>query len=209
MNVAKVGSLTTTGLTGTWYRAINTKYIGSALDVAYTAILSSRYSRVRPHSFGPNLLYLAENHQVALMEVGALLGNSWTPHKIVPSAVGTFTILSVSVNLERVVDLTNVQSQTILGTSAQEVTGDWQGYQQRSSSTGSVPAPTGSAPTQEVGAALFKTLFGGVKLEGFLTISAKVPDRKCLVTFPQNFDSGSHIRWDDPLTGKVVELNRP
>jgi threonine dehydrogenase-like Zn-dependent dehydrogenase len=58
----------------------------------------------------------------------------------------------------------------------------------------SVSAPTGLAPTQELGAALH----GVAGLEGFLAVSARVPYNQNLVVFPKKLLSGSQISFTDP-----------
>ncbi|MDQ3258567.1 MAG: hypothetical protein M3R15_32575, partial [Acidobacteriota bacterium] len=72
----------------------------------------------------------------------------------------------------------------------------WRGYGQRGSSA-SIRAPTGAAPTQDLGAALYAV----PDLEGFITLSAKLPDQMALVVFPQKLGSGSTVRFIDPTTG--------
>jgi hypothetical protein len=90
-----------------------------------------------------------------------------------------------------VVDLTDVPgSQVPLLTTAQELTGDWKGYRQRSGGT-SISAPAGIAPTQELGAALYASgLF-----EGFMALSAKMPYQRVLGIFPQRVDPGNFLRY--------------
>lgn len=65
-----------------------------------------------------------------------------------------WSVINVQVHLQDVADLTPVSQQTLLATTAQELTGDWQGYLQRNALT-SVSEPIGAAPTQVLGAALF------------------------------------------------------
>ena len=142
-------------------------------------------------------LYLAENHLIALFEVQALLGSPLSSGGIVPHPRRAWTILNVNVNLHDVVDLTDPASQLTLATSAQELRGDWRGYQLRGPSS-SVPLPVGPAPTQELGAALYAV----PGLEGFCTLSAKLPDQMALVIFPQKLHSGSTIQFIDPGTGQ-------
>ena len=98
-------------------------------------------------------------------------GQYWATTKLVTmSRISnlSFVTLNVHVILQEVIDLTDVNVHTALGTSVQELTGDWEGYQIRNRRT-AVSEPTGIAPTQELGRALFAT---GV--EGFRAISAEV-----------------------------------
>jgi hypothetical protein len=77
------------------------------------------------------ILYLAEDHLVALFEVGALLGSPYPGGNYVPNPRQSWVILNVQVTLEAVADLTDPAEQYRLGTTAQELTGDWRGYQLR------------------------------------------------------------------------------
>ena len=132
---------------------------------------------------------------VALFEVQALFGSPTQPGGVVANQRQPWTVINVQVQLQDVADLTQVSQQTLLATTAQELTGDWYGYQQRSALT-SVSQPVGTAPTQALGAALFAVS----GLEGFLTLSARLPYHRNLVVFPQKLRPGSRIVFADPAT---------
>lgn len=134
---------------------------------------------------------------MALFEVQALLGSPTHPGGIIPHPRQTWTVLNVDVQLQTVADLTQESQQQLLETTAQELTGDWRGYQQRSPAT-SVSQPVGVAPTQFLGAALFAV----PGLEGFRTLSAKLPYYSNLVIFPQKLQPGSQVVFSDPATGQ-------
>jgi hypothetical protein len=120
-----------------------------------------------------------------------MLGNPGPGHAIANPAVSAL-VLNVQIMLREVFDLTHVAlAQIPLQTTAQELTGDWDGYQSRSMMT-SVTVPTGIAETQALGQALFQT---GV--EGFRSISAKVPYTRILVVFPTNLRRGSSVIHTD------------
>jgi RES domain-containing protein len=189
---------------GTWYRALQVQFIPTALSTRYTSTVSSRFSGASPASSGFEILYLAENHLVALLEVQALLGSPTTPGGLVPHPQGTYATLNVSVSLQHVADLTDLASQSLLDTTAQELTGDWRGYRLRGPGT-SVQAPTGMAPTQDLGAALY----GVPRLEGFKSLSAKAPYHRLLAIFPQKLLPGSQVSWFNPQTGKHESLPTP
>jgi RES domain-containing protein len=182
-----------------WYRAIQTHFLPTALATRHTRTISSRFSGATPASPGHEVLYLAENHSIALLEAQALLGTPTTPGGIVPHPHSTWTILNVSVRLQSVAELTDVATQELLATTAQEITGDWLGYRLRGPGT-TVQGPTGLAPTQELGDALYRV----PGLEGFRTPSAKVPYQEVLVVFPQKLWTGSRVSWFNPLT-RVTE----
>jgi hypothetical protein len=181
-----------------WFRAFDPRHIASPLATAHTAGVPSRFSPGPATTVPFEILYLSENHAVCLWEVEALLGSPRVPP--VPHPAAPWLIINVHVILQRVADLTLVAQQRRLGTTAQELTGDWYGYWTRTAHS-SVPQPTGTAPTQDLGEALFST--PGV--EGFRTVSAKVPDQMNLVVFPQKLLKGSNLRYQDSA-GKIHEV---
>ncbi|MGH7135342.1 MAG: RES family NAD+ phosphorylase [Pirellulales bacterium] len=179
-------------LTGTWYRAIQPKHWKASLSTAHTRTISSRFSAGTMANPSFEVLYLAEDHQVALFEVQALLGSPLPGGAYAPNPAQTWVIVNVDVTLSNVADLCRRKERKKVQTTVQELTGDWRGYALRN------PGARPTAPTQRLGSAL-----NGVRdLEGFLTFSAKVPTRKSLVVFPQKLQAGSRIRFRyfDPHT---------
>ncbi len=83
-----------------------------------------------------------------MFEAQALFGSPLSPGGIVPHPTASFVTLAIQVQLAVVVDMTNPAEAMAVDTNAQELTGDWRGYQQRGAAT-SVTSPTGKAPTQE------------------------------------------------------------
>lgn len=204
MNLAALkGALPRTPENGTWYRLIPPIHLPTALSSAHTKPKRSRWnagSLLAPaDQFAA--LYFGDSPIVALLEVGAMLG-SLTPGNYIPNPTQShFAILNVQVILYDVFDLTDVKiTQSILGTNAQELTGDWRGYKDRRRST-AVSEPTGIAPTQELGRALFDT-----GAEGFRAISSKVPYQKTLTVFTDNLDhTRSSLTFTDP-TGNTYRI---
>ncbi|RMH23012.1 MAG: RES domain-containing protein [Acidobacteria bacterium] len=184
----------------TWFRAIQTRHLGTALAVAHTNTVTSRFSGATPNQPGHQILYLAENPMVALLEVQALLGQPTTPGGLVPQPRASWTVLNASVNLQQLVDLTDLAAQAALETSAQELTGDWVGYRLRGPHT-TVSQPTGLAPTHELGHELYQA----PDLEGFRTLSAKAPYHEALVVFPQKLQPGA-VSWFNPLRQRTETL---
>ncbi len=129
---------------------------------------------------------------VAMFEAQALFGSPSRPGGTVPGPAGTWIALTASVKLSVVVDLSDPEQQTILDTSAQELTGDWSGYRLRSYKT-NVKGPTGAAPTQLLGETIHKD---ARRPEGLVTVSAKVPYHLNLVIFPDRLRRGSYVRYD-------------
>jgi hypothetical protein len=141
-----------------------------------------------------------------MLEVGALLGAPSIPGGFVAHPATTWTVLNVTIQLQNVLDLTDVTVQAALKMSAQELTGDWFGYQLRALAWASVSAPLGLAPTQELGEDLVQAASPRGPWEGFLTLSARAPDRRNLVVFPNQLEAGSSIKWMDPLANMEVRI---
>ena len=100
-----------------WYRAIQTRFIATALHTSRTT------SRFNPGGIF-RLLYLAENHLVALLEVQALMGTPLLPGGPLPNPRYSYTVLNLKVSLTGVVDLTARPALAALATNPQELTGD-------------------------------------------------------------------------------------
>jgi len=189
-----------------WYRAVRPRFVKkpSALATRHTKTIPGRYNDGTLAKPGFSVLYLAENHIVALFEVEALVGSPVVVSSIYPHPGGaTWTVLKVNVSLQKVADLTKLHQQSIFGANAQELTGDWRAYGYRSPGTTSVGLPSGfPAPTQKLGAALHNV----PDLEGFETISAKVPHQRILVVFPDKLHSQSKVKFLDEESGDEWEL---
>lgn len=180
----------------TWYRALDPKYSHAPLASGHTVAVPSRYSP-GPNAIQPiEILYFSENQLVALWEVEALLGSL---HKgsVLANPAQAWLTTNVQIQLQHVADLTSPAQQKLLGTTAQELTGDWEGYYLRNPQT-SVTGPVGTAPTQDLGEALFSM----PGLEGFRVVSAKVPYQMNLIVFPQKLQKGSRLVYQDSATGK-------
>lgn len=205
MNLANCASLSGKVESGIWIRAIQLAY-WNPTDPLYTSH-TSRYAT----RFGPGhkastpfeILYLAENHLVAGLEVGALLGSPYTAGGLVTNPRFSWVYINVQVNLQNIADLADTGQQGHIGSTAQELTGDWRGYDMRSPVT-SVPLPAGMAPTQELGETMFNVTPSPSihsHWEGFLAVSARAPDSKALIVFPDNLLRGSFLTFRDPVTG--------
>ncbi|HEY4113610.1 MAG TPA: RES family NAD+ phosphorylase [Rhizomicrobium sp.] len=209
MKLAAVSLLPLLAETRTWYRAVDVRFLPSAIATGHTRVIPSRF--YDPHSASPQFptLYLSDSQVVAMFEAQALFGSPTTPGGSVPAPRGAWAILSVSVRLQRIADLSVVASQALLDTSVQELTGDWVGYRQRSSLT-NVAAPTGTAPTQALGEALHRD---PRLIEGFIAVSAKVPYNQNLIVFPAHLGAGSSVdyAWQDASGSHTyrVDQNNP
>ena len=201
MNVAGCTALATGPENRTWYRAIQPQFWPTALETSHTKLTPSRFSPATSASPAFPLLYLAEDHQVALFEVEALLGSPLPGRNYTPNPRQAWTILNVQVALQNVANLTLIGEQAKLATNAQELTGDWDSYRLRTAQD-SVSEPTGLAPTQLLGQALCAV----PDLEAFLAISAKMPTRMNLVVFPDKLQPNSQIVFQDQATGKEFSI---
>jgi hypothetical protein len=176
-------------LTGTWYRAIPQELWETRLSARHTTSITTRFNVGSVESPSFQIFYLAQNHQLALFEVRALLGNPKTP---ISDPARTWTTLNLNIVLKAVADLTDPREQRRIGTSGQELTGNWDHYE-----------PPTKAPTQLLGAALFEL----PRLEGFLAPTA-VPgiSGKNLIVFPEKLALESRIEFCNPSSGRIERL---
>lgn len=199
MNVSGCAKLSLSPLTGVWYRCIPPKFWKSSLQTRQTTKVHSRFNAGPLANPKFEILYLCENPALALEEVEAQFYSR--AGQIIANPAQSWLVMNVRVELKSVADIANEAPQHMLGTNAQELTGDWQGYQIRRAHS-SVSAPLGVAPTQQLGQALF----AGPGLEGFQTVSAKRSDHRSLVVFPQKLLPGSSLRFINPITNKVHSI---
>ncbi len=180
MNIARCSSLAQSALQGTWYRAVDPRFLASALSTLHTATTPSRFSPARAAAPAFEILYLAENPLVALFEARALFGSPSTPGGVVPHPHRPLVSLPILVSLGAISDLTDPLEAAVVETNAQELTGDWRSYATRLSPTGAPGPHTGMPPTHSLGSALFA--LGSP--QGLVSFSATLPDYKILVVFP-------------------------
>ena len=74
MRLGACGRLARRPLTGHWFRAVRLRHWRSRLDTGHSRTAKSRFSAATPDNPLFRVLYLGETHQVAIHEVGALLG---------------------------------------------------------------------------------------------------------------------------------------
>jgi hypothetical protein len=185
MKVAGCSKLSLHPLTGYWFRAVNLKYWKTRLLTDQTMTSRSRFSPATSASPLYRILYLGENHQVAIYEVGALLGDPTAP---ISSPRGSWALMSLYVRLYNVADLSDPGQQKLVATNDQELTGTWVNN-------------SGTAPTQTLGAAL--SAHAG--LEGFVFPSSKSGSRN-LAIFMDKLDKRSLITFENELDGKTERL---
>lgn len=178
MRAANCGRLTSRPLTGTWFRALRLKHWATRLSSDHSRFSTSRFSAATQTMPLFRIVSLAANHQVALHEARALLGN---PNSPVSNTQGSWVVLSLEVLLDNVVDLTVASEQRLISTNHAELTGNWLNF-------------PGVAPTQELGEALYRR--PGV--EGFIYPSSLV-NEVCLGVFPDKFGARSSIRFRNEM----------
>lgn len=193
-------ALSEIAITGTWKHAATTGRPGWILRLTSNGDVRSRFNPGNHPEM--RTLYLAFDESTARFEKRAVFGDPLgPPSAFIPGPTfPTTAVIDVAVDLRSVVDLTDVAAHGFLETSAQELTGDWMGYEERGRTGPSVvlSAPTGVAPTQLLGLELFDR----PEIEGITYISAKVPVTCCLVVFTHKLNRPGCLSWDDPNTGK-------
>jgi hypothetical protein len=150
-------------------------------SLALRARIKSTVSMCATQAFGA----LGENHQVAIYEVGALLGD---PNAPLSSPKGSWVLMSLQVTLYHVADLCDASQQKLISTNDQELTGLWANS-------------SGAAPTQQLGEALHAVPF----LEGFVFPSSRVGSRN-LAIFPDKLDIRSSIIFQNDLDLKTERV---
>ena len=185
MKPNRCGKLDQHPFSGDWYRAVELKYYHSRLSTDHSRFRTSRFKAITGHD-SHRVLYLAENHQLALFEVGALLGPVEFP---ISDPRMSWLTLSLRIRLGRVADLSDEGQRAIIGTTHQELTGIWS-------------IRPAIAPTQALGEALYRV----PKIEGFLAPSARGEGR-VLVIFPDKIDpQRSSVAFRNDLTGEAERL---
>ncbi len=185
MKIAGCTGLSLHPLTGHWFRALNLRHWKKRSQTDHTKTSRTRFSAATANAPLYRILYLGENHQVAIYEVGALLGD---PNAPISSPRGSWALMSLKVRLHHVADLTDPDEQRLIATNDQELTGVW------------VNNP-GTAPTQQPGAALHAI----PDLEGFIYPPSKAGSR-CLAIFMDKLHGNSSIEFHNELTGKTERL---
>ena len=162
----------------TWCRAVQTAYSDNPLwwlhpDPA-DPVGPSSPKRFRAGGETFPLLHFARDENTALLEAQAITG--------APNAArmrkGGWRTFRISISLDRVADFLRPSERRTIKTTVQELTGDWEGYRNRTAS--SLVASLPPAPTQKIGEALYST----TDFQAFLTPSAKNPMYPNLVVFP-------------------------
>jgi hypothetical protein len=157
--------------------------LDTLISTKHTPSITSRFSPGTWANPAFEILYLAENPMVALFEAEVLYGSPTKPGGVVPNPSRGDLTMNISVKVSDIVNLTDASEARLLTTNAQELTGDWLSFSNRS---GGAPH-AGKAPTQELGEELYRLgLF-----KGFVSFSAKLPDYMILGVFTGQLVPGS------------------
>lgn len=178
MKVSNVGRLSTLTLSrATWYRAVPNAHRRTPLGSG--PAVSRFCSAFAQH----RLIYLARTPLLALLEVQALVRSFHAPSPLTV-APRKYVVFAVSVAGIDVVDFGDPGQRSLVGSTAQEFTGDWRAYPARSpaGSAGTVRSNRRVSPTQELGAALSAV----PSIAGLLAPSAYDAWQSNLVVFAAN-----------------------
>ena len=153
--------------TRTWFRAVRPQLATSPPRPSRNITRFNPGPKLGPHGFA--LLYFAPDPVTALLEIQSLLGSFSS--NIVPNPAQNATVLRYTISQTlNVYDLTEPATCTILGTTQQELTGDWRMYR----------PPEAPAATQLVASILYTMM---PPAHGFLARSARNPAVNNLVLF--------------------------
>jgi hypothetical protein len=165
---------------------LNLRHWETRLGTEHSKTSTSRFSAATPGNPLHRLLYLGENHQVAMFEVEAMMGHPDSP---ISNPKGSWVLMSLDLLLHHVVNLSEEGQQSLIGTNRQELTGGWANYD-------------GIAPTQKLSAALHAV----PRLEGVIYPSSKVGSRN-LAVFMDKLSSKSSVAFRNDLSGEAERLN--
>lgn len=154
-----------------YYRFMAMKYARSPLNALGSRIVGGRYNFIGTFE----ILYVAPDPQTSIEET-----ITTPPFRFPPKVM-----ITIEVNLQNVLDLSDLQNLTILGVDAGKLTLPWRKMQD---------IDRQEAYTQTIGRLVFESKI----FEGLLYPSAKVPGKYNLAIFPTHLKPGSSIMVYDP-----------
>jgi hypothetical protein len=196
---------------GPWYRLVNYDHLtiappgslaGGSPQPLWPGGASRRCARFTPRAqpgiaggaITIDCLYLAEDELTPFLEITGVLRPPNSPIKLV---FAPHVMMTVSGTLTDIVDLTSLATQSALGTSHMELTGQWH-VQQSSYLAGTGPQP----PTQLLG----EEAFGDGSIVGLRYPSSKHPNGVGLVVFTARLRPGRHaMRVFNLAAGKLQQ----
>lgn len=159
--------------TGNWTRFVVYEYSHTPLSGLGAQLYGQRFNP--PGSF--SALYLADDGTTGLHEIRSLHNSG-----LAMQAVAPYTFLTVKVNLNRVLDLTNLSTIGLLGTSRSELTGNWEAED------------PGEAPTQLLG----QMAFDSGQFSSLRFFSKPRGGSVNLVVFPDRLEGVEYVQVQDP-----------
>lgn len=183
-----------------WYRCFSTRFLSKPLNTSHTKTAVTRYNAGHRNPIADQFetLYMCDDRQTALYEINALLGSP-TGYYLNNPNISPIATLTFKVMLQSVLDLSNEKQVEKIDGDVQYITGDWDAYSRRNPFNGN-PAPghsvhgwTPISPTQLLG----KEIHDLPEVEGFVSVSAKVPTRKVLIIFTDKLMPGSYVECHD------------
>jgi hypothetical protein len=192
MRLAGCRRLIARPLAGVWWRAVRVEHLSRPLGYGHTTTYRGRFTPGQSARPGIPAHYFAEDMLVAALEVEVILGSPLSGQALQAAPTQTaWAYLPITVDLEAVVDLTNDRELAKIGATVQDLTGDWKGYSFRPQPPPQPPYFT-PVPTQQLAIALHD-----LKVEGFLTYSARYPTRKNLIDFPTRLRKTNSVTFTD------------
>jgi hypothetical protein len=185
-------------LRGPWYRAVNYDHLsgpppgappGAAVQPLWSGGAARHGARFTPRASGTtpgrggaaiDCLYLAEDELTPLLEVVGMLRPPGSP---IPALFEPQVMMTVDGVLTDILDLTDVRIHQLLGTSHQELTGEWV-VQQSTYLTGRGTIP----PTQLLGA----EAFASSRIAGLRYPSSKNTNGIGVVVYASRLVPGRH-----------------
>lgn len=185
--IRKVMPQALVSVSGVWHRCVPDHFARKPRPWKFSAKHPSRFYDEQRSPYLCHL-YLAESDKVARYESRSLF---WDGSSKIENPSKNMALISYKVNLKHVFDLPSVMPILL---TAQEQTGDWQGYKGRLESKSTPLADTDCkvsgnnsdpiCPTQRFGKAISRIyLEKQHSIDGFIYISAKHPTKRCLMVF--------------------------
>ena len=132
LNLTNCSRLTRRNLTGTWYREVPSQHLSRAILTDHTTKKPTRFAAGSPTKPAHEVLYLSENDIQLPFETRRTFGYLTQPATIVSvPARDAYTRITANVYLTDIADLTDPQQADLIFTNAQELTGDWEVYPDR------------------------------------------------------------------------------
>lgn len=205
--VATLPTLARTSLPGPWYRAVAFDYLqgpppgapaGSPIQPLWPGGCHQkgvRFTPKAPPDAAINGLYLATDEVTTIAEVTGVLRPPGSPVAIVFKPLVLVSVLGVLTNL---VDTTDPAVQTALGTTQQELTGNWaQAQVKYLAGTGPMP------PTQVLGRAAFDA--SGIAGLIYESTKSSTNGKGILVFTDRLAGAGSYVELYNERGGKLQQ----